>query len=204
MWMVERVVKQARAERTSAAVLLAAAEVFAEYGFTAATVMKIADRAGVTLGAVYFHYRSKENLARAIVTRQPDFVVPAASSKGLRRAIDLTRIWARQLATDPMLRAGGRLVWEQDRFMQDTENSHQQWTRLVMADLQAALDAGELRAGVDVTAMARLVVNACTGAQMHSYVETGHMDLPERVEEIWRCLLPGLAVSGGTEALEPR
>ncbi|MFI1993767.1 ScbR family autoregulator-binding transcription factor [Actinoplanes sp. NPDC020271] len=202
--MAERVVKQARAERTSAAVLLAAAEVFAEYGFTAATVMKIADRAGVTLGAVYFHYRSKEDLARAIVTRQPDFVVPPDSSKGLRRAIDLTRTWARQLASDPMLRAGGRLVWEQDRFMHDAENSHQQWTRLITTDLQGAQDTGELRPGVDVSAMARLVVNACTGAQMHSYVESRHMDLPSRVEEIWRCLLPGLAATGGTEALEPR
>ncbi|NEA34977.1 ScbR family autoregulator-binding transcription factor [Streptomyces sp. SID13031] len=202
--MAGRVVKQARAERTRAAVLLGAAEVFAEHGFSGASVMKIADRAGVTLGGVYFHFRSKEELARAIVTGQPDFVVPPDSSKGLQRAIDVTRTWARQLVESPMLRAGARLVWEQDRFMEAGENSHQQWTGLVIADLQAAQDAGELAPGVDIKAMARLVVNACTGAQMHSYVETGHLDLPERVEEIWRCLLPALGASGEIEMRDGR
>ncbi|MEV8378744.1 ScbR family autoregulator-binding transcription factor [Kribbella sp. NPDC056861] len=192
--MPGRVVKQARAERTRAAVLLAAAEIFAEQGFSGASVMKIADRAGVTLGGVYFHFRSKEELAREIVTGQPDFVVPPESSKGLQRAIDVTRVWAQQVAQSPMLRAGARLVWEQDRFMPGEENSHEQWTGLVMADLQTAKDAGELRPDVDVKAVARVVVNACTGAQMHSYVETRHEDLPERVEEIWRCLLPAIAV----------
>ncbi|GAA0598552.1 TetR/AcrR family transcriptional regulator [Kribbella sandramycini] len=190
--MAGRAVKQARAERTRATVLEAAAEVFAELGFSGASVMKIADRAGVTLGGVYFHFRSKEELARAIVAGQPDFVVPPKASTGLQRAIDVTLVWARALAESPMLRAGARLVWEQDRFMGTVENSHEQWTVIVAADLQTAQDEGELRADVDVQAVARLVVNACTGAQMHSYVETAHKDLPDRVEEIWRCLLPAL------------
>ncbi|MFI5736621.1 ScbR family autoregulator-binding transcription factor [Kribbella sp. NPDC051587] len=193
--MAQRVVKQARAERTRAAVMLAAAEVFAENGFSGASVMKIADRAGVTLGGVYFHFRSKEELARAIVAGQPEFVVPPADSHGLQRAIDVTKTWARQLAESPMLRAGARLVWEQDRFMPAGENSHQQWTTLVAADLQSAVDSGELKPEVDIQSIARMIVNACTGAQMHSYVETAHEDLVDRVEEIWRCLMPALGVS---------
>ncbi|TDD54153.1 TetR/AcrR family transcriptional regulator [Kribbella antibiotica] len=193
--MAPRVVKQARAERTRAAVMQAAAEVFAENGFSGASVMKIADRAGVTLGGVYFHFRSKEELARAIVAGQPDFVVPTETSRGLQRAIDTTRTWAGQLAENPMLRAGARLVWEQDRFMPAGENSHQQWTTVMAEDLQAAVDSGEVKPEVDIESIARMIVNACTGAQMHSYVETGHEDLVERVEEIWRCLMPALGVS---------
>ncbi|MGP4052882.1 ScbR family autoregulator-binding transcription factor [Streptomyces sp. 2A115] len=200
--MASRVVKQERAERTRAAVVLAASEVFTELGFAGASVAKIADRAGVTLGAVYFHFKSKDELAREIVSRQPDFVVPPRASQGLQRVVDVTLTWAYQLLDDPILQGGARLVWEQERFMEPEVNSHNQWAELLLPELRAARSQRELRAGTDVTAVARLVVNACTGAQMHSYVEARHRDLPQRVEEIWRCLLPAIAVPSAVKRIE--
>jgi AcrR family transcriptional regulator len=59
--------KQARAVRTRAQVLAAAAEAFADRGFPAVTVLEVAERAGVTKGAVYFHYPNKETPAFAVV-----------------------------------------------------------------------------------------------------------------------------------------
>ncbi|WP_371480502.1 ScbR family autoregulator-binding transcription factor [Kitasatospora sp. NBC_00315] len=200
--MVGRAVKQERAERTRAALIQAAAEVFGEFGFSGASVMKIADRAGVTLGAVYFHFRNKEELARQIVSGQPDLVVPPHPSQGLQRAVDLTLTWAYQLVDDPLLRAGARLVWEQEYFIAPEANSHQQWSTILLDDLRTAQRKRELRAGTDVEALARVLVNACTGAQMHSYVEAAHADLPRRVEEIWACLLPAVAVPSVAKRIE--
>ncbi|GHF10561.1 gamma-butyrolactone-binding protein [Streptomyces fumanus] len=194
--------KQERAERTRAAVVLAASEEFKERGFAGASVSRIADRAGVTLGAVYFHFPSKNELARDIVSRQPDFVVPPHPSHGLQRVVDVTLTWAYQLLDDPVLQAGARLVWEQERFMEPERNSHDQWAGLLLPELRAARRLRELRTGTDVEAVARLVVNACTGAQMHSYVEARHRDLPQRVEEIWRCLLPAVAVPSAARRIE--
>jgi len=48
---------------TKERVLAAALEVFAERGYQAATVEEIADRAGMTKGAVYYWFRDKEDLA---------------------------------------------------------------------------------------------------------------------------------------------
>ena len=48
---------------TKERVLAAALEVFAERGFQAATVEEIAERAGMTKGAVYYWFRDKEDLA---------------------------------------------------------------------------------------------------------------------------------------------
>ncbi len=200
--MVRRAVKQERAERTRAALIQAAAEVFGELGFSGASVMKIADRAGVTLGAVYFHFRNKEELAREIVSGQPDFVVPPQPSLGLQRAVDLTLTWAYRLAHEPLLRAGARLVWEQEHFISPEANSHQQWTGILLDELRSAQRRRELRAGTDVEALARVVVSACTGAQMHSYVEAAHADLPRRVEEVWACLLPSVAVPSVAKRIE--
>ena len=61
---------QQRAVLTRARVLTAAAEVFARTGFLAASMNDIVDQAGVTKGAVYFHFPSKEALAVAIVEEQ--------------------------------------------------------------------------------------------------------------------------------------
>ncbi|MFI8352289.1 ScbR family autoregulator-binding transcription factor [Streptomyces cyaneofuscatus] len=197
-----RTVKQDRAVRTRAALIRAGAEVFGECGFAGASVTKIADRAGLTLGAVYFHFKSKEELARLIVAEQPKLVVPPQPSQGLQHAVDVTLTWAYQLLDDPVLIAGARLVMDQDQFVPPEENSHQQWTQILLKDFQVAERRRELRAGADIQAIARLIVSTCTGAQMHAYMESGRADLPHRVEEMWQVLLPGIAVPSAAKKLE--
>jgi AcrR family transcriptional regulator len=192
--MTGRVVKQERAARTRAALIRAAAETFAEYGFAGTTVSRIAERAGLTLGAMYFHFKSKEELARLIVTSQPELVVPPFDSQGLQHAVDVTLTWAYQLLDNPVLQAGARLVMDQEHFLEPSVNSHQQWAGILLHDFEQARRRRELRADVDTEAYAALVVSCCTGAQIHAQLETSHRDLPARVEEMWRCLLPALAV----------
>ncbi|MEV8319563.1 ScbR family autoregulator-binding transcription factor [Streptomyces sp. NPDC059900] len=194
--MAQREVKQERAVRTRAALVTAAAEVFGELGFAGTTVAKITERAGVTLGALYFHFKNKEEVAREIVRNQPRLVVPPRDSQGLQHAIDVTMTWARMLLDDPILLAGARLVMDQEHFISKEENSHGQWTQLLAEDFRTAQRKRELRAKTDVDALARLVVNACTGAQMHAHLESGRRDLPDRVEEMWQCLLPAIAPPG--------
>ncbi len=53
--------EEAKAE-TRQALLDAAAEVFAEHGFHGASIDTVAEAAGYTKGAVYAHFRSKEDL----------------------------------------------------------------------------------------------------------------------------------------------
>jgi AcrR family transcriptional regulator len=61
--------RQARGERRMAALLDAAAEVFAEAGYSAATTNAIAARAGVSPGSLYQYFRSKEDIAEALAAR---------------------------------------------------------------------------------------------------------------------------------------
>lgn len=197
-----RDVKQQRALETRDKLLRAAAEVFAESGFAGASVARIAQRAGLTLGALYFHFSNKEALAREIVRSQPERVSPPVAARGLQRAVDLSLTWAYQLIGDPMLLAGARLVMEQELFIPREENSHQQWTELLAAEFDEARRARELRPEVDVPALARLVVNACTGAQMHAHMESGRLDLPDRIVDMWRVLLPAVAEPGAAERIE--
>jgi AcrR family transcriptional regulator len=71
---VDRRTRAARAERRDAraALLAAAAEVFAKRGFRDATVDEIAERAGYSKGAVYWHFQGKEELFSALVDERVD------------------------------------------------------------------------------------------------------------------------------------
>jgi AcrR family transcriptional regulator len=71
---VDRRTRAARAEQrdTRGALLEAAAEVFAERGFRDATVDEIAERAGYSKGAVYWHFDGKDDLFVALIDERVD------------------------------------------------------------------------------------------------------------------------------------
>ncbi|MGW2569585.1 TetR family transcriptional regulator [Streptomyces sp. NPDC001537] len=58
---------QKRAVRTREGVLDAAAEEFAAYGYMGTTLLDVVKRTGMTKGALYGHFSSKEELAAALV-----------------------------------------------------------------------------------------------------------------------------------------
>src|SRR5690606_41278730 len=60
---------KAEAEATREAILDAAEEVFIENGVSRATLEQIARRAGVTRGAVYWHFKDKNDLFTAMINR---------------------------------------------------------------------------------------------------------------------------------------
>ena len=67
--MVERWTRERRLEHTRSLLLDAAEEVFAEKGFTPATLDDIASAAGYTKGAIYKHFGAKEDLFLAVSDR---------------------------------------------------------------------------------------------------------------------------------------
>jgi AcrR family transcriptional regulator len=52
---------------TRARILDAALELFSEHGFDGTTLQQIADRLGFTKAALYYHFRSKDDLLRALI-----------------------------------------------------------------------------------------------------------------------------------------
>src|SRR5580700_9031418 len=64
-----RVPQQARAERTVAGLLDAAAAVIAEVGYEAATLTAVATRAGASIGSLYQYFPDKPAVARALAER---------------------------------------------------------------------------------------------------------------------------------------
>ncbi|CAM5328147.1 gamma-butyrolactone-binding protein [Streptomyces spiroverticillatus] len=187
---------QERAQRTREALLWAAAEEFDAHGYAGAGITRILKRAGVTAGALYFHFGSKQGLADAVVAAQARTIVPRIGSDGLQRLVDITLVWAWQLQSDPLLRAGVRLAVEQGGQGGQDPSSFHSWKVLMEECLHAADRRGELREGVDPERVATFVVGACTGVQLYGQLRNGRKDLAEQVVHMWQLLLPGVAAPG--------
>ncbi|HKV22225.1 MAG TPA: helix-turn-helix domain-containing protein [Mycobacterium sp.] len=104
--MAERWTRERRLEHTRTVLLDAAEDVFAEKGFTPATLDDIARAAGYTKGAIYKHFATKEDLFLAVSDRYwrryfDNFAeVMSASKKVTARELDEIATRWRQLSLD--------------------------------------------------------------------------------------------------------
>ena len=104
--MAERWTRERRLEHTRSLLLDAAEEVFAEKGFTPATLDDIAYAAGYTKGAIYKHFATKEDLFLAVSDRYwrryfDNFaeVMSTAKQIGAHELDEIAERW-RQLSRD--------------------------------------------------------------------------------------------------------
>ncbi|WP_371493592.1 TetR/AcrR family transcriptional regulator [Kitasatospora sp. NBC_00374] len=181
---------QDRAVRTRAQVLLAAARHFAGSGFRGASVKDVADEAGVTKGAVYFHFVNKEALAIAVVeehyARWPALLneLQAEDLSPLDTAVEMLNRAALAFRDDIVVQAGARLQIERSLIDAPLPTPYQGWTDLLSDLLTKARDEGQLRPGVDPHAAARVLVSGFFGAQHISETLHHRADLLDRWNEM--------------------
>jgi AcrR family transcriptional regulator len=189
---------QERAIRTRRNILVAAADVFAEVGYEAATISEILQRANVTKGALYFHFASKEQLAQAVLTDQLNSVpVSPPRDLVLQEGLDAGLLLAHLLgAGDPMVRGSIRLTVDQGSPQDglDRRVPMASWIEHNAKLLARAKANGELLPHVDVEAAAKAFVAAFTGAQVLSKIMSDHADLMDRVVDLYRHLMTSVAV----------
>ncbi|GHH80093.1 gamma-butyrolactone-binding protein [Kitasatospora indigofera] len=186
--------RQARALATRQAVLRAAAVVFDKRGYAGATMSEILAQAAVTKGALYFHFSSKEELARAVIEEQSTWLaswVPTSDSP-VQTLIDLGYAFADALQRDPLVRGSIRLTIEHGTFTQPQTMAYRGWSDAAHLLLRNAMDKGELHPGLDTAGAADVIVGAVTGIQLTSQVLTDRQDLIKRMTDLWTLLLPGL------------
>jgi AcrR family transcriptional regulator len=194
-----RATLQPRARATRLAILTAAAEHFARNGYHATSLDSVLADSGGTKGALYFHFVSKEALARAIIAEM------GQGWEGLRgrvggRALDpLSALVAlldetvAQLIDNPIARGGMRLLHELPMRAQDTPGQYGVAERDVLALLIQAAQAGVLREGIEPAPLARQIVAVVAGHRQICEAEDDRHHLRQRLDEAWALLLPAIA-----------
>ncbi|MFE9427058.1 ScbR family autoregulator-binding transcription factor [Kitasatospora sp. NPDC006697] len=158
--------RQERAARTRRALIQAAAEVFAEEGFAPASLTVVSRRAGVSNGALHFHFTSKQSLAQGVVGEAVAAVrrvAEAASARvegGLQGVVGTTHALVGLLAEDPVVRAGFAL--EADPQWPGS-SVRAEWQAWVEGALRRAGQEGLLGRGVTPDGAARTLVAMAVG-----------------------------------------
>ncbi|WP_439692456.1 ScbR family autoregulator-binding transcription factor [Curtobacterium sp. SP.BCo] len=177
-------------------ILRAAAEEFDRAGFAAATVAGIARTAGVSQGALHFHFPTKLAMALAVIDEQnvrTFAVVSHTDSSPTAALIGASKGIADLLRTDPVVRAGIRLSLERGEFAAATASFYEQWIAGIVDVFRLAVAAGELRTELSAEQLGATVVPYFTGVQLVSDVRTGRADLDPAVATMWHVVLAGAA-----------
>lgn len=187
--------EQVRAIRTRQAILSAAAKIFEERGYQSSTISEILTAAGVTKGALYFHFQSKEELAQGVLAAQDqNLVLPDRASK-IQEIVDIVMLHTYRLQTDPMVRAGVRLTMDQTAQGLDRSGPFRSWAVPVRERLEKAQAQGELLPHVVPAETADVLVGTYAGIQSMSQALSDYQDLVVRVTALLRHLMPSIVQS---------
>jgi TetR/AcrR family transcriptional repressor of nem operon len=200
----------AKGEATRAFLLRTAGRVFAERGYVGTTMADLIAASGLTKGAFYFYFRSKSDLALAVLADQKnrwldqignrvlthpraadqlDALMPAmleliATDAG---AWSVTRL-TRELATDPAL-AGS------------VGEPMAEWVAMIADIVRRGQAEGDLRAGLDPDDVAVVLVAAFDGLKSSSDILDGAQAgarFPDRARALERLVLLALREPGPT------
>ncbi|MBG0856940.1 TetR/AcrR family transcriptional regulator [Streptomyces spinoverrucosus] len=186
--------RQERAIRTRRMILETAAQMFNDLGYEASTIGELIDRVHITRGGLYFHFTSKEELARAVLAEAVTFEGLTPQALKLQECADLTLLLAVRVPREPLLRSSISLAVDpKARAMFGTR--WPDWVSVVADLLHEAQQRGELLCHVDPAVTARLLVGAWTGVALVSETLPDR-DLPEEIAHLLALMLPNIAIPG--------
>ncbi|BCN44052.1 ScbR family autoregulator-binding transcription factor [Prescottella equi] len=192
--------RQARAVATRQQIITGAARMFEQSGFEGASLGDIVDGSGTTKGALYFHFRSKDELARVVIEEQHRTsiesvrAVTETGASPLRQLVMLCHEMARQIIHDPVVRAGMRLTLEFGGSSEPAQ-PYVEWIANAQQIVEHGIELGEITSTVDPASLARFVIGSFTGVQLVSQVLTLRADIEQRVDDMWEYLLPAIATT---------
>ncbi|MFI7236841.1 ScbR family autoregulator-binding transcription factor [Streptomyces cyaneofuscatus] len=186
--------RQERAVRTRRLILAAAAEMFDELGYEGTTIAGLIERIQLTRGGLYFHFTTKEQLARGVLDEAVSLEGVTPQAFKLQEWVDLALLLACRLPREPLLSASLKLsVDPQARARFGTR--WPDWIEVGTALLEEAGRRGELLPHVRPAETARLFVGAWTGVQLVTEALPGR-ELPEEISGLLALFLPGIAPAG--------
>jgi AcrR family transcriptional regulator len=191
------VVRQARSEVTRRKIIDAAVELFTDVGYAPTGLGDIIDRVGVTKGALYYHFDSKESLARAIITDGGASLthsfagVSSAPAPALENMIHGVFVVADFVRTDKLSRTALQLARTLGEFSDAASEAYNNWLQALSSQAHKAQQQGDIRPEMDPAVAAEVVLEAVLGVEL-IWSATPSDDLIGRLTRAWEVLLPAI------------
>jgi len=193
-------VTEAHLEARRSQILDAAWTCFARKGYHQATMQDICQESGLSPGAIYRYFESKEAILKAINDRSQEMgraLVEEARSLAGDPLNTLEIIGQTILAyfNDPMVETTSRVnieifpeVIRNEQLRAGRREELTFWHRAVAQLLSEAKELGQLRPEVDPDSLAALLICAWEGIRQYSLLDP-HLFRPERLIELMRALV---------------
>ena len=192
---------QQRSEETRSHILEAALVCFGERGYDAASVADICQRAGVSKGAFYYHFASKQALFVALLNQwlavlEDQVAVQRAPGASAPQALQAMVALLQQVFRD----ASGRLpmfleFWRQaardEAICQATMAPFERYHALLAGIVCAGIAEGSLRP-CDPDKAARVIVSMAVGMGLQSALDPAGSDWQQAAQAGMDLLLAGL------------
>jgi AcrR family transcriptional regulator len=193
--------RQARAERTRLRILEEASAAFAEHGYDGVSLNRLIRDSGLTKGAFYFHFPSRDELALAAFRHKQQQLVAEmeeavdASAAPLARLEALFRERARLLEQDPTLFAVVRLGIELT-MRHGAGSEYASFSELPLELLEGIVregqQRGEIRPELDPRETAETLFAGILGIDQAALLLPERLDVARRTEWLLDLLLAGL------------
>lgn len=189
--------------------LKAGLAVFSRLGYSATTLEDVAREAGVTRGAIYWHFGSKAELYKALAdtySNRTGEIMQQAASEGGSFADIIRRIFTRMLSaleSDPDLRA----VMEMSLFKTEYTNSlitvfeegrqrNQALLEMLTGAIQQGIEAGELRADLNARDAALASIGYLNGLSQLWLISPDSFSIRDRAPALTEIFLKGILPAG--------
>ena len=164
-----------------------AIDCFARYGYQATSIDRIAKAAGVTKGALYYHFKDKEDLLFAAVTNRvgqferrvaADLTPLADAATALREVARVcldhaTKSNHRRMIVTLMVEA----IDTNPRLEAEFRGMMQRFRGFLKSIVRRGQQAGQLRAAVDAEVAAEVYAGAIMGAEIQYYQDPKNINL---------------------------
>lgn len=176
-----------RAEPGRSGLLLSAIDCFARYGYAGTSIDRIARAAGVTKGALYYHFKDKEQLLFAAVRDRIEAFENMVLSELDREggAIDRLRAVARICAENAIVDNHRRFIITlmveaidtNDALSNEFREMLQRFRGFLRGLMRQGQEAGVFRQDIDVPRAAEIFVAGILGAEVQFYQDPESTDL---------------------------
>ncbi|MEU5991227.1 TetR/AcrR family transcriptional regulator [Spirillospora sp. NPDC047418] len=192
----------ARAERR-AELLATAAEVFASQGYSATTVRKVADAAGILGGSLYYHFDSKESMADEILRTFLDEMwagYEQVLSAGLSARDTLEAVVAQSFRSIDRHRPAVVLYQNESKHLATSERFHylldsqRRFEEMWLSLLDRGVKEGAFRADLDRTLVYRFIRDTVWVAA-NWYQHGGRLSADDIAKQYLAMVLEGIQAS---------
>ncbi|MGY2064527.1 ScbR family autoregulator-binding transcription factor [Blastococcus sp. SYSU DS0619] len=176
-----------------------AAREFSERGYAATSLSDIVAGTGMTKGALYWHFESKESVAVAVVHQMfetwPIMLrgVIDSHDDALAALVAVTYVAGEQFAKDPVVRASKRLTSElPPEALAKLPQPYVGWQHALAQLITQGQQRGQINAAADPVGTAQVIVASFFGMQQVSQELSARRDLARRLDSFWALVLPQL------------